>query len=467
MLLNDKASNKRLCEDCGLPLVKGFIEQPGQDLSETLGRVLDFLKEEGSIIIRASQGSGGSGIGIFHAEASTVASDLRRFFEGNSKQGTFLVEQFLPVADSLNVQVSVENDQLTFIGMSSQLLAEGTKHEGNRGGFCYLGNRIPTEYQEAVEASFTLAHAARDAGYRGILGFDFIVTEAGDVFCIETNARVNGSTLAHKVVHDVAMRHRTEVEDIAWSLVTVETGYDSFADVTRKLSACNFNLLPQDPLEPGQYVIPVENLGQGRWSMLLIDSANPDQITVGSDRLSSCLMPKRPEYYLTKPVRDELVNLYQSAGIVREQRYGFADWATKPESIADWAAACADKTIVLKTRTGDVAGAVSITSEVPGTAPNSVANGVLQISRLAIHPHFEGQGLGSFLLNEAEQYCQQQGHGQVFLYWRGDSPIATAEALGEFYAKRGYEPVATIHVAADAQIAVNRYHHYGVKQLPC
>jgi hypothetical protein len=278
MVFNDKISNKEMCRRAGLPTVTGLVTLSDQTLQEKLFAAFQMLEAEGDIIIRTSRGSGGSGIAIVKGEDPDVAKILRSFFETHGLSESCLIEAFLPVVESLNIQFAVSHSQLTFIGMSSQLLAEGTKHEGNQGGYRFLGNRIPVEFREAVQGASTLARVAQEMEYEGILGFDFIVTETGKTYCIETNARVNGSTLAHQVVHRVAARHSETVNDLSWAMVTLDTASATFTKLSEAIQKANLQLLQPGSLQPNAHIVPVEHLGNGRWSILVIDSLSQQPI---------------------------------------------------------------------------------------------------------------------------------------------------------------------------------------------
>ena len=162
-------------------------------------------------------------------------------------------------------------------------------HKGNQGGYRFLGNRIPVEFREAVQGASTLARVAQEMEYEGILGFDFIVTETGKTYCIETNARVNGSTLAHQVVHRVAARHSETVNDLSWAMVTLDTASATFTKLSEAIQKANLQLLQPGSLQPNAHIVPVEHLGNGRWSILMIDSLGKQPIEHVISQLTGAL----------------------------------------------------------------------------------------------------------------------------------------------------------------------------------
>lgn len=272
MFFNDKVSNKSICSQVGLPTVAGFTTDSSQSLEEKVAAALDMLELAGDIIIRTSQGSGGGGIVIVRGKDPNPEEKIVSFFKNTDQSAIFLVEEFLSVTDSLNIQFGVSSSNLTFIGMSAQLLAEGIKHEGNWGGYGFLGSRIPEKFLDAVDGASRLARKGQDMGYEGILGFDFIVTESGETFCIETNARINGSTIAYQIVDEVVARHHHFADDLSWVLLSIDTPYDDFQGLAVGLRERRLPLLSSGQLTPGNYVIPIEHLGRGMWSILLINS---------------------------------------------------------------------------------------------------------------------------------------------------------------------------------------------------
>lgn len=293
LVFNDKISNKELCRRAGLPTVSGLAISSNQTLHEKLSAAFQMLEAEGNIIIRTARGSGGSGIAIVRGEDPSADDVLHTFFSSHGRSESCLIEAFLPVVDSLNIQFAVSSSQLTFIGMSAQLLAGGTKHEGNQGGYRFLGDRIPIEFREAARGASTLARLAQEIGYEGILGFDFILTESGETYCIETNARVNGSTLAHQVVHHVAARHREMVPDLTWALVTLDTAFKTFWELSHAIQSENLSLLKPGTLDPDTHIVPVEHLGDGRWSVLVIDSHCEHPIEYLTSQIAETLSTSR------------------------------------------------------------------------------------------------------------------------------------------------------------------------------
>lgn len=293
MLFNDKVSNKELCRRAGLPTVPGCTVSPTESLHEKISAALEMRESYGSIIIRTARGSGGSGIAIIREEDPQAHETICSFFETLGGNESCLIEAFLPVVDSLNIQFAVSPSQLTFIGMSAQLLADGTKHEGNQGGFRFLGNRIAPEFNEALAGASTLAQVAQAQGYEGILGFDFIVTADGQTFCIETNARVNGSTHAHHIVHHLAARHGEALANLSWALITAETPFPTFAQLSTAVTEANLTLLQPGELAPDTHIVPVEHLGKGRWSILIVDSRGEAPIERVSSQVAAALTGRK------------------------------------------------------------------------------------------------------------------------------------------------------------------------------
>lgn len=289
MAFNDKVSNKELCRRAGLPTVPGLSVTSDHTAHEKAAAALMMFEAFGDIIIRTARGSGGSGIAIIKGEDHDAHGAIASYFSSLGQDESCLIEAFLPVRDSLNIQWGVSESQVTFIGMSSQLLAEGTKHEGNQGGFRFLGDRIPPEFAQAVEGASTLARVAQAMGYKGILGFDFILTDDAKTFCIETNARVNGSTHAHQIVHHLAGRHEEVLSDLSWALLTLDTGLPTFAELSSAMHDANLPLLQPGTLHPETHIIPVEHIGNGRWSLLVVDSRCDSSIEQISSPIVSAL----------------------------------------------------------------------------------------------------------------------------------------------------------------------------------
>jgi len=106
-------------------------------------------------------------------------------------EGVFIDLSVIPrkgTRHSPNVNLYIADDEVVVIGGSYQVLEGGTKHIGNEGPISEEDMKL------LMPHIYNLARWARDNGFRGICGADFIIGQNKEVWGIELNGRFNGST---------------------------------------------------------------------------------------------------------------------------------------------------------------------------------------------------------------------------------------------------------------------------------
>ena len=149
------------------------------------------LPEQFPYLIKTSHGLSGEGTYIIRS-----ASDLNYCFEELRKYldikllDTIIVSQFVKDAvQNYCVQIYVsKTGDITLIGTTTQLVTE----EGN-----YLGGLIhyrETDMSKFFEMIAAVGQYAHQQGYFGFIGFDVLEDKDGQLYAIDANFRVNGST---------------------------------------------------------------------------------------------------------------------------------------------------------------------------------------------------------------------------------------------------------------------------------
>jgi len=121
--------------------------------------------------------------------------DLGRLGEGVSvavDERLFVLQPLLEVMGSPNVQYEIGEEGAELLGVSGQQMTQS---------FAFGGNSYPSVFGDdlrLLEQGGRVGRWLFEAGYRGIVGIDFIVTNdeggGGEVFIVEINPRVNTST---------------------------------------------------------------------------------------------------------------------------------------------------------------------------------------------------------------------------------------------------------------------------------
>jgi hypothetical protein len=127
---------------------------------------------------------GGDGVRICRAPAD-VAAAARDF----AAAPEVVVEEYLPILSNWCVNFGiVPGEPARYVGAAEQIVSPEGAYQGNRIG------RTPPE--EVVRAAQSTAHRTREAGYRGLAGFDVVETIDGRAIVLDLNCRLNGCTVA-------------------------------------------------------------------------------------------------------------------------------------------------------------------------------------------------------------------------------------------------------------------------------
>lgn len=141
---------------------------------------------------------GGDGVVLCHSEAQI--NEARQRFAGY----TIKIEQWIgDIRNNFNVQLQVKkNGNIAFIGGSVQKVEEGK----------YLGNAIDLQWTPPVAVAVIcdqVAKAASALGWYGVCGLDLIEDSNGELYFIDPNFRLNGSTPFFFLGDYLATQHQT------------------------------------------------------------------------------------------------------------------------------------------------------------------------------------------------------------------------------------------------------------------
>jgi len=124
---------------------------------------------------------------------SIIANNLRAIenkFKTNVND-TFLITEFIEhISDPTTLGVVINEDDIFVGGVADQRI-DGTKFKGST----YPSKMSQKVQEEIIEQTRLVGKKMAQLGYRGIFGCDFIVTDTGDIYFIETNPRKQGSTM--------------------------------------------------------------------------------------------------------------------------------------------------------------------------------------------------------------------------------------------------------------------------------
>lgn len=195
-LFFNKEIFKAECIRLGINMVDGISHEMTEPtrkkaLDQFERTVRTLLGTYPKLIVRAVEGAGGKS--VFKIEDSTFEETKKTLLSTGDTQ--FLIEPFLSVIASPNDQwVITRSGEVHHLGLSAQLF-DHLKHVGNIKGQ-YFSQRI---VEKIASDSYKIALSMKEQGYVGVFGVDYIVTD-DEIYPIENNARVNGSSFAIMIV---------------------------------------------------------------------------------------------------------------------------------------------------------------------------------------------------------------------------------------------------------------------------
>lgn len=151
------------------------------------------VSEEDAYILQKVFSSGGNG--TFKMSRSRCV----QYFAENKENEHYILSPFLRNAVSLNVHAVVFDNSCIVLPPSFQLI----QHNGE--AFLYIGgdffvNLSNQQFELIQSRTLLLAEALREAGYRGVCGVDYLLTE-NELYFLELNPRFQASSfLANKLL---------------------------------------------------------------------------------------------------------------------------------------------------------------------------------------------------------------------------------------------------------------------------
>jgi hypothetical protein len=139
------------------------------------------------VVKAASDRSSGAGVDVVICTRPEDLAHAAAYFAGT---GQVVLEELVDVVSNFCVQFAITADgRLVYLGSGEQVVDAAGRYLGN-----WIGpqDEVP---ETAVEVGWAIVERGRELGYRGIAGFDVVVTRDGRTLAIDLNFRVNGCTV--------------------------------------------------------------------------------------------------------------------------------------------------------------------------------------------------------------------------------------------------------------------------------
>ncbi|MGW5849109.1 preATP grasp domain-containing protein [Streptomyces sp. NPDC055254] len=225
MLLNTKAGFRRAAEQVGMRLPEGRVcRRP--DVAEA---VRELLERHERVVVKPDRSAGGHGLRFLSREDVRGAPLVLDAVGG--PEGTWVVEECLPVAESVSIQM--ENT----VSGTRALFSGAMRTE--RGSFTGYVSPLPPSCAhvaaELEEWGTGLGRYLANRGYLGPFGLDALITADGVAYAGESNVRRTATTTPHAMVGRLA--GASGVARPAWAvskrLTRRPLGFDEAADRLR------------------------------------------------------------------------------------------------------------------------------------------------------------------------------------------------------------------------------------------
>ncbi len=208
--LNHKSNLDQILLEIGLPRIPTEVSTRDQIVHDARFA----FEEHGSLMIRSDLSIGGHG--VWRIENTQGIDQLANGIKVANPDRKFIWQPLKAVTNSPNVQYEITDDSCTLLGISAQQMTES---------FAFGGNNFPSPLsnnQSILDQSQETAQWLQTQGYRGLVGFDFIVTTNQEVYIVEINPRVNTSTFPLILSHHLGV----EAFKLMTGLPTQTVGFD-------------------------------------------------------------------------------------------------------------------------------------------------------------------------------------------------------------------------------------------------
>lgn len=178
----------------------------------------------GRLFVRGASGATGSSVyRVSREHIGEKAHELVR----DTEMPRFRVEPEYSLKSSPSVIFRLDSEGAHRLSPVSGQVLEGAEFLGN----FYPSNISPQVERRIIDSSMSISRSLWEMGFRGELGYDWIVTSDNETFVAECNARVTGQTTLAAMYGEMIERHGM----IAATSFYVQTTMRKYADLEQAL----------------------------------------------------------------------------------------------------------------------------------------------------------------------------------------------------------------------------------------
>lgn len=187
--------------------------------------------------------AGGHDVFFCHTE-----EDFSEGLELLKDSESIVFEELIDIKKNYCIQFAKTHDgDILYLGAGEQITTESGEYKGN-----WISNAEgPPE--EAIALGRTIMEKACELGYKGVAGFDVLLTEDGRAVCIDLNFRLNGSTPA-LLLKDSIFESR-DTKDMMFKTWKIDSSWDDFRSVCERMIDSG-SLIPLTIYHPDREAAP-------------------------------------------------------------------------------------------------------------------------------------------------------------------------------------------------------------------
>lgn len=205
--VNSKVYSRRLADEHGIRQAEGATATDIDELSTLVAVGHRMLADGRTVVIKEAFGVSGKGISVIDtpAKLDRLAAIVSRRAAKNDGRAAFCLEEWLPKAQDLNYQFTIDRDGTAVFDAVKVAVTRNGAHRGHS-----YPAQLHDHHVEEVEAAMgrIAADLAAD-GYFGVVGVDALIDTAGTLYpVLEINARLNMATYQAAIDEIVAADRR-------------------------------------------------------------------------------------------------------------------------------------------------------------------------------------------------------------------------------------------------------------------
>ncbi|WP_316572584.1 ATP-grasp domain-containing protein [Neobacillus sp. YIM B06451] len=198
---------------------KRFVATPSEASSIKEEWGLPFVMKAGTDL------PNGGGHDVFFCYTD---EDFAEALESLEDSESIVIEEIVDIRKNYCIQFAKTHDgKIIYLGAGEQITTDSGEYKGN-----WISNAEGPP-DEAIALGKSIMEKACELGYKGVAGFDILLSEEGRVLCIDLNFRLNGSTPALLLKDSIFESYQTQ--DMMYKTWKIDSEWNDFLSVCKNM----------------------------------------------------------------------------------------------------------------------------------------------------------------------------------------------------------------------------------------